>query len=66
MEGDSGSSEDIAKLMDGKMADLLITDPPYGVNYESKVASLKTDDKYGKLRGNRSEKYTKISNDELT
>lgn len=34
MCGDSTSSEDVKKLMDGKLADLLLTDPPYNVNYE--------------------------------
>jgi site-specific DNA-methyltransferase (adenine-specific) len=34
MCGDSTIKENIEKLMDGKKADLLITDPPYNVNYE--------------------------------
>lgn len=34
MCGDSTKIEDVKKLMDGKQADLLITDPPYNVNYE--------------------------------
>lgn len=32
--GDSTNPEDIAALMDGEEADLLITDPPYNVNYQ--------------------------------
>ena len=32
MVGDSTSEKDVAKLMDGKEADLLFTDPPYNVN----------------------------------
>ncbi len=34
--GDATSAEDVARLMDGKKADLLLTDPPYGVSYASK------------------------------
>ena len=34
--GDATSAEDVGRLMDGKKADLLLTDPPYGVSYASK------------------------------
>jgi len=30
--GDATSAEDVGRLMDGKKADLLLTDPPYGIN----------------------------------
>ncbi len=33
--GDSTSKEDAKRLMNGKMAKLCITDPPYNINYES-------------------------------
>lgn len=36
MCGDSTSAEDVARLMGGEKADLLITDPPYGVAYADK------------------------------
>lgn len=36
MCGDSTKKEDVDSLMDGKTADLLLTDPPYGVDYGSK------------------------------
>ena len=34
MVGDSTKVEDIEKLMDGQKADLIVTDPPYNVDYE--------------------------------
>lgn len=37
MCGDSTNKEHIELLMDGDKADLLITDPPYNVNYEGKT-----------------------------
>ncbi len=37
MCGDSTSEEDLALLMDGKLAEMVFTDPPYGVNYEGKT-----------------------------
>jgi len=33
--GDSTCSDTVAKLMDGKKADMVLTDPPYNVNYGS-------------------------------
>ena len=35
MCGDATSSEDVAALMDGKKANLIVTDPPYNVAFES-------------------------------
>lgn len=35
--GDSTSKADVERLMDGKRADMCITDPPYNVDYEGKT-----------------------------
>jgi DNA modification methylase len=36
--GDSTKAEDVVRLMNGERADLLLTDPPYGVDYVGKTA----------------------------
>lgn len=36
MCGDATKQEDMDKLLDGKIADLVVTDPPYNVNYGEK------------------------------
>lgn len=55
MCGDSTDADTVAKLMNGAKADLLFTDPPYGVSYEKKTKEVL-----------KSKNYTKISNDDLT
>lgn len=40
--GDTRSPEDLARLMDGERADLLWTDPPYGVSYVGKTPQALT------------------------
>lgn len=58
MCGDSTSIDAVEKLMDGQLADILITDPPYGVSYADKNKSLNAVNK-----GNRIQ--TEIKNDHL-
>lgn len=55
MCGDSTSIDDVDKLMNGEKADLLFTDPPYGVSYEKKTKEVLN-----------SKSYTKIQNDDLS
>lgn len=40
--GDATCTGDLDRLMDGNHADLLLTDPPYGVNYVGKTAEALT------------------------
>ena len=54
MCGDSTVITDVEKLMNGEKADLLFTDPPYGVSYENKTKEVL-----------KSKNYTKIANDDL-
>jgi site-specific DNA-methyltransferase (adenine-specific) len=39
MCGDSTSAEDVARLMGGAKADMVVTDPPYNVDYQGKTKS---------------------------
>ena len=41
--GDSTKAETFNLLMDGKLANLVVTDPPYNVNYEGSAGKIKND-----------------------
>ncbi|WP_368488130.1 site-specific DNA-methyltransferase [Clostridium sp. BJN0013] len=41
--GDSTKADTFTLLMDGKLANLVITDPPYNVNYEGSAGKIKND-----------------------
>jgi len=56
--GDSTKIDDVEKLMDGKKADMVFTDPPYGVDYDGGVTT-----KREKLSGDQ--KQTSIYADVL-
>ena len=48
MCGDSTSAEDFSKLMNGNQADMVFTDPPYGVSIGDKNATLNSVQKAGR------------------
>jgi len=48
--GDATNETDILKLMDGKKADMVFTDPPYGVSYSDKNTFLNAIDKGNRLQ----------------
>jgi len=50
MCGDATKIEDVEKLMDGKKADMVFTDPPYGVSYADKNEFLNLIDKGNSLQ----------------
>ena len=41
--GDSTKADTFILLMDGKLANLVVTDPPYNVNYEGSAGKIKND-----------------------
>src|SRR3990167_6140606 len=59
MCGDATNKEDVAKLMDGKKADMVFTDPPYGVDYGAKNRFLNSFQSAGR-------NLTDIANDALS
>lgn len=50
--GDSTDSDSVAKLMNGEKADMVFTDPPYGVSYQSNMRT-------------KSEKFEVLENDNV-
>jgi len=50
--GDSTDSDQVAKLMNGQKADMVFTDPPYGVSYQSNMRT-------------KSDKFEVLKNDDV-
>jgi len=59
MCGDSTSADDVGRLMDGDKADMVFTDPPYGVSYANKNSFLNSIDKGNSIQ-------TEIKNDHMS
>lgn len=49
MCGDSFSEKDVRLLMDGKRANMIYTDPPYGMNLDTDFSSMDEGKKYRKI-----------------
>lgn len=54
--GDATDPGDVAQLMDGQVADMVLTDPPYAVAYESSAKNLKASGKASILNDAMGEK----------
>ena len=66
MCGDSTKREDVEKLMNGKKADMLFCDPPYGIDLDTDYTSLQSKSKFVKeknLKRNTGNRYEKIIGD---
>ena len=63
MCGDSTNANHVTKLLDNNLADLLLTDPPYNVDYEEKEKHLLTFRDCKRVRENIN---TGIKNDKMT
>lgn len=50
MCGDSTMLDDVDRLMDGKKADMVFTDPPYGIDYSGGRTQVVNEKEYGKLK----------------
>lgn len=51
MCGDSTSEADVAKLMDGAAADVVLTDPPYGMGLDTDYSTMKNHLDFAKEKG---------------
>jgi len=63
--GDSTSIDDVEKLMDGKKADMVFTDPPYNLSFGGSMSNTTLDGKMIKHKG-ANQKHEAIHNDKMS
>lgn len=65
MCGDSTSADDVARLMAGKKADALLTDPPYGMNLDTDWSGIRgSDQSLGFKKNVRGKAYPRVQGDD--
>ncbi len=62
--GDSTKIEDVERLMDGKKADMVFTDPPYNIGFGGSMSNTTVDGKIVKHKG-ANQKHEAIHNDRM-
>jgi len=65
--GDSTKKEDVERLMDGKKADMVFTDPPYGINLDTDWSGVKSKLKFYREKRCKGQgtKYDKVIGDNV-
>ena len=58
MCGDSTNADDVARLMDGELADMVFTDPPYGMNLDTDYSSMQGFGQGGKYEAGHVDDFT--------
>ena len=68
MCGDSTKKEDVERLMDGKKADMVFTDPPYGIDLDTDYSGMNSKLEFVKdkhLKAKSGNKYERVIGDDI-